>query len=280
MKTCNASSRGGGAALRLFKARAVNAILARKPLMLAAALMALGHAGAQSGAHAQAQTAITTPVVIELFTSQGCSSCPPADRLLEKLARQPNVIALSLPVDYWDYIGWKDTLASPAFTARQKFYAQARRDRHIYTPQVIVNGLQHGVGSNYAAVRALAKDMLGKRGALKVEMRTAAKAGGVICDVGESAADAPKSAGLWLFRIVKSRDVQIGRGENNGRTVKYVNVVRSIAKIGDWNGKPKRFDIKASVLKKGDAEGWVLLLQSGTAKRPGVILAAAKADGF
>src|ERR671917_179365 len=86
--------------------------------------------------------------VVELFTSQGCSSCPPADRVLAELAREPDVIALSLPVDYWDYLGWKDTLASPAFSARQRAYSNARGDRQVFTPQMVVNGKVSCVGSD------------------------------------------------------------------------------------------------------------------------------------
>ena len=90
--------------------------------------------------------------VIELFTSQGCSSCPPADKLLGELARDPSLIALSLPVDYWDYLGWKDTLALHGHSDRQRAYAQARGDREVYTPQVVVNGVVHVLGSDKAAI--------------------------------------------------------------------------------------------------------------------------------
>ncbi len=244
------------------------------PLRRIGALIAL----ATGAAHAQSD--LKTPVVIELFTSQGCSSCPPADRLLEKLARKPHVIALSLPVDYWDYIGWKDTFASPAFTARQKGYALARRDRHVYTPQVVVNGLQHGVGSNYSAIKALARGTLGHGGALQVTLKTRLNAGKLICDLGARAGNAPNKANLWLFRVLKSRQVKIGRGENRGRAVRYVNIVRSMEKIAAWNGKAKTVAIAKSVLDKGKSEGWILLLQSGSAERPGEILAAAKSAGL
>src|ERR1700757_336997 len=90
--------------------------------------------------------------VVELFTSQGCSSCPPADKLIGELARDPSVIALSLPIDYWDYLGWKDTLADSRFSARQKAYSLMRGDRDVYTPQVIVNGSFHVVGSDRAGI--------------------------------------------------------------------------------------------------------------------------------
>src|ERR1700750_2083727 len=88
--------------------------------------------------------------VVELFTSQGCSSCPPADKIIGELAKDPSVIALSMPIDYWDYLGWKDTLADSRFSARQKAYSHMRGDRDVYTPQVIVNGSTHGIGSDRA----------------------------------------------------------------------------------------------------------------------------------
>src|SRR5215213_8380181 len=107
--------------------------------LTALGLVLLGQ-GASDGAIASPQA------VVELFTSQGCSSCPPADALLTDLAQRPDVVALTLPVDYWDYLGWKDTLASPAFTARQRAYAHGRSDRQVYTPQIIVNGSRPCMG--------------------------------------------------------------------------------------------------------------------------------------
>src|SRR5271167_1979345 len=92
--------------------------------------------------------------VIELFTSQGCSSCPPADKVVGELAKDPSVIALSMPIDYWDYLGWKDTLADSRFSARQKAYSQVRGDREVYTPQVVVNGSAHVIGSDRASIES------------------------------------------------------------------------------------------------------------------------------
>jgi hypothetical protein len=92
--------------------------------------------------------------VVELFTSQGCSSCPPADRIIGELAKDPSIIALSMPIDYWDYLGWKDTLADARFSARQKAYSQMRGDRDVYTPQVVVNGSVHVIGSDRAGIES------------------------------------------------------------------------------------------------------------------------------
>ena len=106
--------------------------------------------------------------VVELFTSQGCSSCPPADQIIGELAKDPSVIALSLPIDYWDYLGWKDTLADKRFSARQKAYSQVRGDRNLYTPQVIVNGSAQVIGSDRAAIDGAIKNTSKAEGVMSV----------------------------------------------------------------------------------------------------------------
>src|SRR6516164_11066157 len=106
--------------------------------------------------------------VVELFTSQGCSSCPPADKILGELAKDPSVIALSMPIDYWDYLGWKDTLADARFSARQQAYSRVRGDRDVYTPQVIVNGSAHVVGSDRTAIESAIGTTRGTDGVMSV----------------------------------------------------------------------------------------------------------------
>ena len=208
--------------------------------------------------------------VIELFTSQGCSSCPPADRLLGELAQNPDVLALSFPVDYWDYIGWKDTLAQPAFTARQKAYAAARGDGQVYTPQAVIDGTSHAVGSDRAEVQAAMAASSGK-GGLSVPVRLAKSGAGLRVEVGASAG---KAADLWLLRVTHEKSVAIGRGENSGRTVVYTNVVRSISRLGEWSGEAKSFD--APEARATDGDGYVVLLQARSGGRPGAILGAGK----
>ncbi len=215
--------------------------------------------------------------VVELFTSQGCSSCPPADRLVRELARDPSVVAISWPVDYWDYIGWKDTLAQPMFTARQKAYASARGDGHVYTPQAIINGLVHAVGSDRAEIESAVKAGHGRKGALTVPLSLSPVAtGGLRIEIGNAAGEGPKEALVWLVRIAKERTVAIGRGENTGESVTYTNVARSTAKVGEWNGHAANIDVAAADLRAADSDAYVVLLQAGTAARPGVILGAAK----
>ena len=212
--------------------------------------------------------------VVELFTSQGCSSCPPADRLLTQLAREPDVVAISLSIDYWDFIGWKDTLASPAFTARQKDYAAARGDGRVYTPQVVIDGLVAAAGSDKTQIERAIKASSGREGALSVPMRLAESRGVLHIEIG-AGPDVP--ANVYVLRVVRSKTVVIGRGANSGRKITYTNAVRAIHKIGDWHGTARNYDLTEL---KGDDEGYVVLLQKGSENRPGVILAAAKSAGI
>ena len=218
--------------------------------------------------------------VIELFTSQGCSSCPPADALLAKLAREPGVTALSLPVDYWDYIGWKDTFASSANTARQKAYAAARGDNHVYTPQVVVNGLMHAVGSDLVEITAARQLTNGDKGALRVPLSISESAAGLAVQAGGAVEGSAKWGALWVMLVTKSRSVAIGRGENSGRTVTYTNIVRSMKKIGDWAGGAAHYEIARTELKGADSDGYVLMLQASAGGKPGAILAVAKGGGL
>lgn len=220
------------------------------------------------------------PVVIELFTSQGCSSCPPADKLIAKLARNPQVFALSLPVDLWDYVGWKDTLAMPYHAQRQRQYAKGRGDNRVYTPQAIINGVAHVVGSDPAAIKAQAETGFGMDGALSVALRAEAGPEGLRIELGDAPAGAPKTAALWLVHVAASRDVQIKRGENAGHTFKYVNVARGFQRVGEWTGEARSYTVTKEQLSSQDADGWMLFLQAGSTYRPGVILAAAKSPGL
>jgi hypothetical protein len=240
----------------------------------AATLMAAPLAG-----HAQPADANAQPkAVVELFTSQGCSSCPPADRLLHSLAQNPNMIAVSFPIDYWDYIGWKDTLASPGFTARQKAYANTRGDGHVYTPQMVVDGRADVVGSDQDEVTRAIDMNNGRDGALSVPIRLRESAGTMHVEIGAAAGDlAHTTAAVFVLRIAHTRTVMIERGENRGQNFTYTNVVRAIRKIGDWHGEAASFDFTEL---KADDEGYVVLLQQGSQEQPGTILAAAKSSGF
>src|ERR1700694_5885884 len=173
--------------------------------------------------------------VVELFTSQGCSSCPPADRILGELAKDPALIALSMPIDYWDYLGWKDTLADARFSARQKAYSKMRGDREVYTPQVVVNGSAHVIGSDRAGIEsAIAKKADGVM-SVPVSMTLSGKQINIsVAASGEGPAAAHGE--VWICSISKAVPISIGRGENSGREITYHNVVRNLLKVGDWDG--------------------------------------------
>jgi hypothetical protein len=213
--------------------------------------------------------------VIELFTSQGCSSCPPADALLRDFAKDASIIAVSLPVTYWDYLGWKDTLAEKAFSKRQRGYAETRGDGQIYTPQVVVNGLRHAVGSDRRGIEA-AIDEPSK--ALKVPLNLKTTQAGVTIELPGGMQGLVGV--LWLMPITKSRSVAIGRGENTGRNITYTNVVRSIVKVGEWSGEPMSIDVPHDVATPPGTNGFVVLLQTMRDGRPDVILGAAKGGGL
>lgn len=218
--------------------------------------------------------------VIELFTSQGCSSCPPADAVLSELSRRPDTIALSFPVDYWDYLGWKDTLAQAAFTARQKTYAQARDDRQIYTPQVVVNGVKSCVGSDRAQIEQLIQTSTGGLSALPIGITAHEHDGILTILVSENTGSVtPQKAGIWFLPVLRSQAVAIGRGENRGRTITYVNVVRGLNRLGDWKGGTARFDLPLNQALEG-ADGYVVLVQAMENAGPGMILGAAKGPGL
>src|SRR3954463_4549123 len=236
--------------------------------LAAFALASLGGLAADAGPRA----------VVELFTSQGCSPRPPPDRVLNELAREPDVIALSLPVDYWDYLGWKDTLASPAFSARQRAYSNARGDRQGVTPQMIVNGKISCVGSDRAQIgRSMARASAGGD-RLPVRIELAENGPMLTIDVGR--AEPPASGEVWVLPVMKAREVSIGRGENRGRSVTYANVVRGMTRAGYWSGAPARLEVPLKKARHGEADSYVVLLQEGDPEKPGSILGAAKGPGL
>lgn len=186
---------------------------------------------AAPGAYAQEAA---RPVVVELYTSQGCSSCPPADALLRELAREPGVIPLALHVDYWDYIGWEDKFAHPSFTKRQKAYAGAVGDHMVYTPQMVIAGGERVVGNEPGTVRRAIAKAAAKKSPVHL---TAERVGGKI--VIRAEARSPLS-GPVMVQLVSYRDgatVDIKRGENAGRSVVYSNIVTSWKRLDDWSGK-------------------------------------------
>jgi hypothetical protein len=214
--------------------------------------------------------------VVELFTSQGCSSCPPADKILGELAKDPSVIALSLPIDYWDYLGWKDTLADSRFSARQKAYSHMRGDRDVYTPQVVVNGAAHVIGSDRARIEGAIKDTgkTDKVMSLPVTMSLSGKQLTVSVAAARDA-NTPMHGEIWLCSISKAVPIAIGRGENSGREVIYHNVVRNLLKVGDWNGSPGSWTVPLDSVMRDGIDAAAVLVQDGSRDKPGPMLGAA-----
>lgn len=208
--------------------------------------------------------------VIELFTSQGCSSCPPADRLLGQLAANPSVVAMSLPIDYWDYLGWHDTLASPGNSARQRAYARMRGDREIYTPQLVINGTVHVPGGDQAAVAHAMAEAQAQSRTPSVPVTIAVGGGGL--NVTVAAAATENSGEVWLCEISRAVLVKINRGENGGRTVTYHNVVRRRVKLGDWNGELGRYNLPVASIENDDVDTVAVIVQAGSVNDPGAML--------
>jgi hypothetical protein len=203
------------------------------------------------------------PVVVELFQSQGCSSCPPANANVLALADRPDVLALSFQVTYWDQLGWKDTFASPKFTARQWDYARTLKHSQVWTPQVVVNGRIDTVGTRRGEIeQVIAKADRGLGGPT-----VSAAAGAItVSGVGKAA-----PAEVWLVRYDPSVvQVPIRRGENGGKTLPHRNVVHELVRLGDWSGTQQTYALPKSAnanLKTA------ILVQQG---RGGAIIAAAR----
>jgi hypothetical protein len=214
--------------------------------------------------------------VVELFTSQGCSSCPPADRILGDLADDPSVIALSLPIDYWDYLGWKDTLADSRFSARQKAYSRARGDREVYTPQAIVNGSAHVIGSDLPSIESAIGTTAKEDGVMSVPV-TMTQAGKLLTvSIAASAKNSAVTHGeVWICSISKEVPILISRGENSGREIIYHNVVRNLMKVGDWSGGSGSWTVPIESVVREGADGAVVYLQDGSRDKPGPMLGAA-----
>ena len=173
------------------------------------------------------------PVVVELFTSQGCNSCPPSDDFFAELARRPGVLALSLHVDYWDYIGWKDPFAQRAHTERQRSYSRTLHQRYVYTPQIVVNGAYQHVGTDRAAIEKL----IARARKEAAGGPTLAVSGAGLqrrLSIGSANADAP--ATVWLVGFDRKHDTAVKAGENSGRRIANYNVVREMVAIGSWTG--------------------------------------------
>ena len=253
--------------------------------MRLAALIALatglaGFAGLAQATDASstASTSAAPKAVVELFTSQGCSSCPAADAILGQLAQRDDVIAISLSVDYWDYLGWKDTLAQAKFSERQKAYAKVLGDGMLYTPQAVVNGVAHVNGSDEGKITNAIDKAAKNAGSTQVPVRLSAVDGKLVVDIGAAThGTTAKDATVWLAVMAQSVDVPITRGENKGKTVTYFNVVKELIPIGMWNGKAMTVQLERHSIMHAGAERCAVLVQQG---RAGPIVGAALLKQF
>lgn len=249
----------------------------RRAVILGLVLALVGAAPAPLAGADEAAEGGPAPAILELFTSQGCSSCPPADALLGEFARQNGIVALTLPVDYWDYLGWRDTLARPANSERQRAYARARGDRAVYTPQVVVNGLYHAAGHKRDAIAAAIDKARHALAGEQVPVALSISGNSVLVRAGAARDGAShRDATLWLVLYSRVKKVDINRGENAGRTVTYYNVVREMSPIGMWHGAALDVELPKGALMGRGYDGCAALLQAGAA---GPIIGAAMLAG-
>ncbi len=215
--------------------------------------------------------------VIELFTSQGCSSCPPADQLLSQFTADPSLIPISLPIDYWDYLGWKDTLADPRNSARQRAYSRVRGDREVYTPQVVVNGTLHALGSDKDAIEAAIA--LSHKGGmtLSVPVTMTIADGRLLVSVPGGGEGQHSLAEVWLCGLLKAASVAIGRGENRGKTITYHNVARHWVKLGNWSGQGETWNVPLQEFGDEGIDEAAVMVQAGTVDKPSAVYGAALA---
>jgi hypothetical protein len=214
--------------------------------------------------------------VVELFTSQGCSSCPPADQLMGELAADPSLVAVSLPIDYWDYLGWKDTLADPRNSARQKAYSQVRGDREVYTPQVVINGALHVLGSDRGEIEHAIELSHQSSEVMSVPVNIAVAGGRVAVSVMDAAMHV--GAEVWLISLSRSIPIAIGRGENRGKTITYHNVVRQWLRLGSFSGKAETWNVPVRNVDHDGLDQVAVMVQSGTVAKPSAILGASVAS--
>jgi hypothetical protein len=215
------------------------------------------------------------PIVVELFTSQGCNSCPPADVYLGELTRRPNLLTLAFHVDYWNYIGWIDPFARPWATARQRAYETRLKERFVYTPQIVVNGAAQGIGSERDTVEALIKaaapaEATQFRPDLALRWR---EDGALLVEVGAGASPPDSPADIWLIGYDGAPETRVMRGENAGQTLVDHHPVRTYRRIGRWPGWSLELVVPADEAPALGNGGIAVLVQAADV---GPVLAAAQ----
>ncbi|MCW5737482.1 MAG: DUF1223 domain-containing protein [Enhydrobacter sp.] len=197
------------------------------------------------------------PWAVELFTSQGCSSCPPADLNLGKLAARPDIVALSFHVNYWDYIGWKDLFASKESTDRQRVYARTLRQRYVYTPEMVVDGRAHGPGINESAIEGLLA--VARRQSVKRATPDLQRIGAGALTIGLAGTKLDQPADVVVFAYDRHHSTPVGRGENGGRRLENFNVVRHFEVVSRWDGAARQWTVPANRFQAG--QGIAVIVQ-------------------
>ena len=238
-------------------------------IRLAAALFIVLPHGAAAAAEVKRPLA-----VVELFTSQGCNSCPPADEYLAELAGRGDIVALSYHIDYWDYLGWRDTLGSPANTERQRAYGRSFGDRSVYTPQAIINGRQHMSGAKRHDIAATMKSLADAGNGMTVDVSASYSGESILIDLGQGSGY-PRKAHVVIAYFEPASRIEIARGENRGRIITYRNSVMSLQTVGMWHGKTTRLEVPLDEIAARGAGGCAILLQKvGKDGLPGPIIGA------
>lgn len=204
----------------------------------------------------------STPILLELFTSQGCSSCPPADELLNDWRDKPGVITLSFNVDYWNYLGWHDTLSSPESSERQRDYAISRGDGQVYTPQMVVDGITHVNGANEAAIEMAMRKAERRLKDVKVPISMKAEGNSLVVDIAAAPETSDmREATVWLAVAKDKETVAINRGENRGKEITYSHPVSDLTPIGMWKGEQMTLRLPLKDLQTIGGDCLVAMLQ-------------------
>ena len=237
---------------------------AHRRLLLAALVVLACPAGAEE----------RRPVVVELFTSQGCNSCPPADIYLGELTNRPDLLTLAFHVDYWNYIGWTDPFARPWATARQKAYQKRLNERFVYTPQMVVNGAAQGIGSEREAIEALIKAAPAEGATLHPDLALRWRQdGALLVEVGAGESPPESPADIWLIGYDSAHETRVLRGENAGQTLTDHHPVRTYRRIGGWPGWSLELVVPAAEAPALGNGGIAVLIQAAGA---GPVMAAAR----
>jgi len=212
--------------------------------------------------------------VVELFTSQGCSSCPPADAYLAELADRGDVVALSYHVDYWDYLGWRDTLGAAANTERQRAYGRTFGSGSVYTPQAVINGRQHMSGAKRQDIASTMQGLADDGKGMNVDVSAEYSGESILIRLGDGTGY-PRKAHVVIAYFEPVSKVEIARGENTGRTITYRNAVKSLQTVGMWHGKATRLEVPHDEIAAKGAGGCAILLQKvGKDGLPGPVIGA------